>query len=351
LITGHTGFKGSWLSFWLQSLGAEVTGYSLPPPTTPSLYELAKIDQGMESVHGDVRNLTLFKRVLADHRPEIVIHMAAQSLVRRSYQDPIETYETNVMGTVNVLEAVRQVGGTRAVIVVTSDKSYENHELARGYREQDPLGGYDPYSSSKACAELVTAAFRQSFFDSKIHSANRVAIASARAGNVIGGGDWAEDRLVPDIMRAMMAGQAVMIRNPEAIRPWQHVLDPLAGYMVLTERLYVDGSKYAESWNFGPSDEDAKPVSWIAQRLTELWGRGIGWQVAGNQHPHETHYLKLDCSKAIARLGWLPQWNIDQALGAVIDWYKCFEAGQSVRDLMFRQIQSYQSELAKGAEG
>lgn len=342
LITGHTGFKGSWLSLVLQHLGAEVVGYSLPPPTTTNLYELAKIGDGIQAVHGDVRDLGHFKQVLIDHSPAAVIHMAAQSLVYQSYQDPIETYETNVIGTAKVLEAIRQVGGVKAVVVVTSDKCYSNREWVWGYREEDAMGGYDPYSSSKGCAELVTAAFRQSFFNSGNHNP-RVQIASARAGNVIGGGDWAENRLVPDLMQALLAGRPALIRNPQATRPWQHVLDPLSGYMLLVEKLSIDGSDYAEGWNFGPRDEDAKPVSWIAQRLTELWQGDSGWQVDDNEHPHEAHYLKLDCSKAAAKLGWRPRWNIDQTLDATVQWYKTYQSGQDLRDLMIRQIQSYLS--------
>ncbi|MFN2498990.1 MAG: CDP-glucose 4,6-dehydratase [Pyrinomonadaceae bacterium] len=341
LITGHTGFKGSWLSLWLQNFGADVVGYSLPPPTTPSLYDLADIEQGMKSVQGDVRDFGYLTQVIAEHQPQIVIHMAAQSLVRQSYQDPIETYETNVMGTVNVLEAVRQVGTTKAVVVVTSDKCYENREWVWGYRENEAMGGYDPYSSSKGCAELVTAAFRRSFFNATKTAARPAAIASVRAGNVVGGGDWASDRLVPDIMRALLADRPAVIRNPEATRPWQHVLDPLAGYIRLMENLVTDGSKYAESWNFGPRVEDAKPVSWVAQRLVELWDGDKGWQVEDADHPHEAHYLKLDSAKAAAQLGWQPQWNIDEGLRAVVDWYKCYESGQELRDLMVRQIESY----------
>ena len=342
LITGHTGFKGSWLSLVLQHLGAEVVGYSLPPPTTTNLYELANIGDGIQAVHGDVRDLDQFKQVLIDYSPAAVIHMAAQSLVYQSYQDPIETYETNVIGTAKVLEAIRQVGGVKAVVVVTSDKCYSNREWVWGYREEDAMGGYDPYSSSKGCAELVTAAFRQSFFNSGNHNPS-VQVASARAGNVIGGGDWAENRLVPDLMQALLAGRPALIRNPKATRPWQHVLDPLSGYMSLVEKLSIDGSDYAEGWNFGPRDEDAKPVSWIAQRLTELWQGESGWQVDDNEHPHEAHYLKLDCSKAAAKLGWRPRWNIDQALDATVQWYKTYQSGQDLRDLMIRQIQSYLS--------
>lgn len=341
LITGHTGFKGSWLSLWLQHLGAEVTGYSLPPPTTPSLYELANIKEGMTSVHGDVRDLDHVKQTMVQHRPEVVFHMAAQSLVYQSYQDPIETYETNVIGTAKVLEAVRKVEGVKGLVAVTSDKCYANREWVWGYREDEPMGGYDPYSSSKGCAELVTAAYRQSFFNSNKSDTPAVQIASARAGNVIGGGDWAENRLVPEIVQAAMAGRPALIRNPEATRPWQHVLDPLSGYMLLAEKLCIDGPGYAEGWNFGPRDEDAKSVAWIAQRLTEIWKDDSNWKVTDGEYPHEAHYLKLDCSKAAARLGWHPRWNIDQALAAVVQWYKGYQSNEELRELMIRQIENY----------
>jgi CDP-glucose 4,6-dehydratase len=290
----------------------------------------------MTSINGDVRDLTHLKNAIAQHRPEIVIHMAAQSLVRRSYRDPIGTYETNVMGTVNLLEAARHCSEIRAVIIVTSDKCYENREWVWGYREQDTLGGDDPYSSSKGCAELVTSAFRKSFFTGK-----GPAIASVRAGNVIGGGDWAEDRLVPDIMSAALAQRPVKIRNPNSVRPWQHVLEPLAGYMLLAEKLSNANYEFAESWNFGPREDDAKTVLWISQRLAELWGEDISFKFDIKENPHEAHYLKLDCSKALARLGWRQRWDTDQALRAVIEWYKAYQSGQNTRELMLAQIQSY----------
>lgn len=274
LLTGHTGFKGGWLSLWLQSLGANVTGYALLPPTQPSLYEVARVGDGMYSHIADIRDLDRLVAVMRETRPEIVIHMAAQPLVRYSYVNPVETYATNVMGTVNLLEAVRQVGGVRVVVNVTSDKCYENREWIWGYREHDPMGGYDPYSSSKGCAELVAAAYRNSFFNPEAFGTHGVALASVRAGNVIGGGDWAEDRLIPDFMRAIMAGRAVVIRSPHAIRPWQHVLEPLSGYLLLAQHLWTDGPAFAEGWNFGPVDEDAKPVEWIVEQLTGLWGGG-----------------------------------------------------------------------------
>ena len=356
LLTGHTGFKGSWLALWLHTLGAEVVGYSLPAPTEPSLFELAEVARGMRHVNGDVRDLAHLQTTLADSRAEVVIHMAAQSLVRRSYARPVETYETNVLGTVNVLEAVRQTNGVRAVVVVTSDKCYENREWVWGYREGEPLGGHDPYSSSKGCAELVTAAYRNSFFNQKGDSVDRQtvpAVASARAGNVIGGGDWAEDRLVPDIMRAVMANEAVVVRSPDAVRPWQHVLDPLAGYLLLAERLCgADGARYADAWNFGPADADAKPVRWIVERVTKTWGEGARWQLdAAASHPHEAHYLKLDCSKANALLGWRPRWQIAAALDATVAWYKAYQAEQNVRDMTIAQINSYQVPQAEAGAG
>jgi CDP-glucose 4,6-dehydratase len=342
LITGHTGFKGSWLSLWLQSAGAELTGYSLSVPTDPSFFELAQVAEGMESVTGDVRDLEHLHQVIADGRPEIIIHMAAQSLVRRSYVDPVETYATNVMGTVHLLEAVRRTNSVKAAVIVTSDKCYENREWVWGYRENDPMGGYDPYSSSKGCAELLTAAFQRSYFNPADAARHGTSIASARAGNVIGGGDWAEDRLIPDFIRSMLEGRAVAIRNPQAIRPWQHVLDPLSGYLLLVEKLYEDGARYAESWNFGPRDEDARPVSWIVERMVSLWGDGASYTLDRGENPHEAHYLKLDCSKAHAALGWRPQWNIEKALEATVTWYKAYRSGKSLRGLSLEQIETHQ---------
>ncbi len=282
LVTGHTGFKGSWLSLWLQSMDAQVVGYALAPPTNPSLFEVAEVAKGMTSIIGDIRDLEHLRRVFAEHKPEIVIHMAAQPLVRYSYIEPVETYSTNVMGTVNLLEAVRSTGSVKAVVNVTSDKCYENREWVWGYRENEAMGGYDPYSNSKGCAELVTSAYRNSYFHPEKYGTHGVAIASGRAGNVIGGGDWAGDRLIPDIVRAIMQGKPVNIRSPHAIRPWQHVLEPLSGYLVLAQKLYEEGAAYAEGWNFGPNDEDAKPVQWIVEKLTQGLGRGCelgaGWR-------------------------------------------------------------------------
>lgn len=341
LLTGHTGFKCGWLSLWLQSMGARVIGYALPPPTKPSMFVVANVAEGMTSLEGDIRNFFALSEVFKQYRPEIVIHMAAQSLVRYSYANPIETYSTNVMGTVHLLEAARLSGSARAIVNVTSDKCYENREWTWGYRENEPMGGYDPYSSSKGCAELVTSAYRNSYFNPENFTDHDIALASARAGNVIGGGDWAEDRLIPDIMRAVVQGKPVNIRNPHAIRPWQHVLEPLAGYLLLAQKLWDKGAVYGESWNFGPSDEDAKPVSWIADRLTNAWGEGASWVLDGGDHPHEAHYLKLDCSKAKARLGWYPRWRLEDALTAIVDWHQAHLGGKDMRAFSIEQIHAY----------
>ncbi|OIQ85893.1 CDP-glucose 4,6-dehydratase [mine drainage metagenome] len=343
LLTGHTGFKGGWLSLWLQSMGAEVVGYALAPPTRPSLFEIADVGKGITSINGDVRDLGHLRTVLAEHRPEIVFHMAAQAMVRYSYAEPVETYSTNVMGTVNLLEAVRGTGGVKAVVNVTSDKCYENREWVWGYRENEAMGGFDPYSNSKGCAELVTAAYRSSYFHPDKYHEHGVALATGRAGNVIGGGDWAEDRLIPDIMRAITQGQAVNIRNPHAIRPWQHVLEPLSGYLLLAKKLYEEGASCAEGWNFGPNDEDAKPVQWIVDSLTRAWGEGASWALDAGEHPHEAHYLKLDCSKAKARLDWRPRWRLEHTLGKIIDWQRAYQEGKDMRVFSLSQIQQYVS--------
>ena len=345
LVTGHSGFKGSWLSLWLQSLGAETIGYSLPPPTQPSLFEVARVAEGMDSITGDIRDLEHLCSIVAKYRPQVVIHMAAQALVRSSYSDPVETYSTNVMGTVNLLEAVRRAGGVKAVVSVSSDKCYENKEWLWGYRENEPMGGYDPYSSSKGCAELVTAAYRSSYFNASRYAEHGVALASARAGNVIGGGDWAEDRLIPDVLRAIGRNEPVVIRNPHAVRPWQHVLEPLSGYLTLAEKLYTEGPAYAEGWNFGPVDEDAKPVQWIVEQLTAQWGEGASWQLDGNPQPHEAHYLKLDCSKARAKLGWHPRWNLPTTLKSIIHWHKQMLLGDNLKMVSLQQIADYHSHI------
>lgn len=344
LLTGHTGFKGSWLSLWLQSLGVDLQGLALDPPTSPSLFIEANVSKEMSSEIGDIRDYQVVLNIVKNFRPEIVIHMAAQPLVRYSYKNPIETYATNVMGTVHVLEAIRQVGATKVVVNVTTDKCYENKEWVWGYREDEPMGGYDPYSSSKGCAELVTSAYRQSYFEE-----SGVALASARAGNVIGGGDWAQDRLVPDILRAFEKKQSVIIRNPHSTRPWQHVLEPLSGYLTLAEKLWSDPTKYVGGWNFGPKDDDAKPVSWIVENLCNSWGQGAAWSLDGESHPHEAGYLKLDISKAKFKLGWEPIWSLETALERIVDWQKHFLFANDMKSFTQSQIKNFQLTLeAKG---
>lgn len=345
-LTGHTGFKGSWLTLWLQQLGAQVTGYALAPNTTPNLFELAQMEEGITSHIADIRDIANLKTAMATCKPEIVFHLAAQPLVRLSYAEPRETYETNVMGTVNVLDAIRATPGVRAAVVVTSDKCYENRELGAahsGYRESDPMGGYDPYSNSKGCAELVTAAYRNSFFHPDQRGKHGVAVASARAGNVIGGGDWCEDRLIPDFIRAIVNRQPLRIRNPHATRPWQHVLEPLSGYLLLAEKLATEGAPFASAWNFGPADNDAHPVAWIADRLTQHWGDGANWQLDGSDHPHEATYLKLDSGKARTQLGWRPRLTLDETLVWLVEWYQHWHQANklSLRDLTQNQIAAY----------
>ncbi len=343
LLTGHTGFKGGWLSLWLQSMGAQVTGYALAPPTNPSLFEVAEVAQGMTSVIGDIRDLAKLQAVFAEHQPEIVIHMAAQPLVRYSYQNPVETYSTNVMGTVHLFEAVRNTPSVKAVVNITTDKCYENREWVWGYRENEPMGGFDPYSNSKGCAELVSAAYRSSFFNADTYAQHGVATATVRAGNVIGGGDWAQDRLIPDILSAFEQGRKVDIRNPHAIRPWQHVMEPLCGYLTLAEQLFEHGPSFGEGWNFGPNDQDAKPVGWIVKQMAALWGADAQWQVDTGDHPHEAHYLKLDISKALSRLDWHPALRLQDALALIIDWSKQRAAGANMRQLTLSQLQAYQA--------
>lgn len=341
-LTGHTGFKGSWLSLWLQSLGAEVTGYALNPPTSPNLFEVAKIFDGMKSVIGDIRDFDMLQKAMQAASPEIVIHMAAQPLVRYSYVNPVETYSTNVMGSVHLLEAVRNTKGVKAVVNVTSDKCYENREWVWGYRENEAMGGYDPYSNSKGCAELVTAAYRSSFFNPDHYQEHGVAVASARAGNVIGGGDWAGDRLIPDFIRAIVSGEVVVIRSPHAIRPWQHVLEPLSGYLLLAEKLYTQGSKFAEAWNFGPSDSEAKSVEWIVDQLVTHWGDGAGYKVdRAAADLHEAHFLKLDCSKARMILGWKSQWDAAETIKRICAWHKAHIDGQDMRLYALNEIAQY----------
>jgi CDP-glucose 4,6-dehydratase len=341
-LTGHTGFKGAWLALWLIDLGAEVTGYSLPPPTNPSLFDMAKVKRRLRHLDGDVRDEAALVRTVAEARPEIVFHLAAQSLVRVSYDEPAATYATNVMGTVNLLEAVRRCEGVRAVVCVTSDKCYENHETPRAYREDDAMGGYDPYSSSKGCAELVTSAYRRSFFG----GGDSAAIATARAGNVIGGGDWAKDRLVPDLLNGFADGVRPLVRFPSAVRPWQHVLEPLAGYLRLAEALWTGDPAAAGGWNFGPDDADARPVGWIADRLASLWGEGAAWETTGEPQPHEAHFLRLDCAKARQQLGWKPVWALDEALRRTVAWRRALDGGADMADITLQQIRARQGALA-----
>jgi CDP-glucose 4,6-dehydratase len=340
LVTGHTGFKGAWLSLWLQSLDANVTGFADGVPTEPSLYELARVGEGMNGVEGDIRDRDALMRVLADTRPEIVIHMAAQSLVRRSFTEPVETFQTNVIGTVNLLDAVRLHGSdVRVLVNVTSDKCYENREWEWAYREEEPMGGHDPYSSSKGCAELVTSAFRSSFFADPAGTR----LASARAGNVIGGGDWGEDRLVPDIMRAVLAGTPVRVRNPNSIRPWQHVINPLSGYLALAQALW-DSPERATAWNFGPAEADARPVGWIVQRLAELIPEGLVVETDEGPHPHEARYLKLDSSRARSRLGWSPRVELETALQSIVAWYDGLREHADMQTLTIAQIEALDAE-------
>jgi CDP-glucose 4,6-dehydratase len=341
-LTGHTGFKGSWLSLWLHELGAQVTGFALPPPTQPSLFEQARVHELLRSRLGDIRDLPALRQALGDAKPEVVFHMAAQSLVRRSYAEPVETFATNVMGTVNVLEAVRATPGVQAVVNVTTDKCYLNREWAWGYRESEPLGGHDPYSSSKACSELVTAAYRASFF---VPQGGAARIATARAGNVIGGGDWAEDRLLPDVLKAFAAGRAVRLRNPGATRPWQHVLEPLRGYLVLAQQLAAHEPAVDDAWNFGPLDQDVRTVQDVVETLAGQWGHGARWEGDGGSHPHEAGLLKLDISKARSQLGWRPQLPLDKGLQWIVDWKRRCDAGEDPREVTLAQIRAYQHGL------
>lgn len=340
-VTGHTGFKGSWLSLWLQEMGADLKGYALSTPTSPSLFKEANVVAGMLSEEGDIRDFEQLKVSMASFQPEIVFHMAAQPLVRLSYENPMETYSTNVMGTVHLLEAVKQVGGVKAVVNVTSDKCYENREWVWGYRENEAMGGYDPYSNSKGCAELVAMSYRQSFFNKDKYAIHGCALASARAGNVIGGGDWAEDRLIPDLLNAFSNRKSVEIRSPNAIRPWQHVLEPLSGYITVAEHLYNQGPDFAEGWNFGPREEDAQPVQWIVEKLVEHWGDKASWFLSEGEHPHEAHYLKLDCSKAKMRLNWTPIWSLEETLGRIVTWQKAWLDGQDIKQHTLNEIKEY----------
>ena len=344
-LTGHTGFKGGWLSLWLASKGATVRGYALDPNTTPNLFTEAKIGAHVEDIRGDIRDAAHIESSLHDFAPEVVFHLAAQPLVRYSYVDPIGTYETNVIGTARVLEAIRRTPSVRAVVSVTTDKVYENVETLRPYKETDPLGGYDPYSSSKACAEIVSAAYRQSYFPVAHLADHKVALATGRAGNVIGGGDWSTDRLIPDLVRGFVAGQPVPIRRPQAIRPWQHVLEPIHGYMLLAEKLLTHDPRYATAYNFGPTEDDAKPVDWIAEKMTSFWGNGAKWVLDPDPGIHEAGYLKLDASKATTDLGWAPLLRLETALKWLVDWYKAAQAGEEMHVITLAQIKAYEALL------
>ena len=339
LITGHTGFKGSWMSIWLQELGATVTGYSNSIPTEPSLFKIANVEEGMQSIIADVRDLNKLKEIISNFEPEIVLHLAAQSLVQDSYNEPLETFSTNIMGTVNLFEAVKTCQSVKVVINVTSDKCYEENEQSRGFKETDPLGGYDPYSSSKGCSELVTTAYRNSFFNKNKKS--NIVLASVRAGNVIGGGDWAKDRLIPDIMKGILKNETIKIRNPNFIRHWQHVLDPLNGYMILAEKLWEEGEEFAESWNFGPIEDNAKPVSWILEKFNEYWNKGIEWKIDNNEYNHENKFLKLDSSKSNTKLGWNSKIKLEVAIKLIVEWYTKFKNGENMREVSKEQIRYF----------
>jgi CDP-glucose 4,6-dehydratase len=341
LITGHTGFKGSWLSIWLQKLEAQLVGYALPPPDE-SLFNLAGVGEHMESVYADIRDYESVHAVVSRFRPQIVFHLAAQPLVRKSYVEPAETFAVNVMGTVNLLEALRRTRCCRAVVNVTSDKCYENKEWPWAHRESDPLGGHDPYSSSKGCAELVTAAYRRSFFS--VENSEPVAVASVRAGNVIGGGDFSTDRIIPDFMSAARTSRPLYVRNPDAIRPWQHVLEPLFGYMLLAQKSWDSPHKYSESWNFGPSTDGVRSVRWIVERLNHCVSRRVCWQVDDGPKPHEAQLLMLDSTKAKLLLGWTPRWTLEQALLVVANWYDAYHRGDALREIALQQIAAYEED-------
>jgi len=342
-LTGHTGFKGGWLALWLTDMGAKVHGFSLDAPTTPNLFSEGKIvSQLTSSTIGDIRNVEQLQSAMQAAKPDIVIHMAAQPLVRASYVDPVETYATNVMGTVNLFEAIRKMPSVRAVVNITTDKCYENREWVWPYRENEAMGGHDPYSSSKGCAELVTSAYRRSFFGEL-----GVQLASVRAGNVIGGGDWADDRLIPDFLRALDANETLVIRSPKAIRPWQHVLEPLSGYIQLAEKLYTEGAVYADGWNFGPDDADSRSVEWVVNHLCNQIS-GASWQLDQNPQPHEANTLKLDSTKAKNLLGWKPRWNLANALNKTIEWHNQWKAGADMATISLQQIREYETTSHNG---
>lgn len=342
-LTGHTGFKGAWLTLWLRQMGAHVTGLALDPPTQPNLFDLARAGEGITDLRADIRDLGAIAEAVASAQPEIILHLAAQALVRTSYEEPVATFATNVMGTIHVLEAARKIHTVKAVVVVTSDKCYENREWDRGYREDDPMGGFDPYSCSKGCAELVTSAYRRSFFDG-------LRVASARAGNVIGGGDWAVDRLIPDLVRAFQSGRCPSIRNPMATRPWQHVLEPLHGYLLLAKRVWEGETGSCEGWNFGPSEASVRSVGWVADQVVRLWGGGAAWEQDSAAHPHEARALSLNSQKAQEKLGWYPRLSAEQSLAWTLQWYCALQSGGDARELVRGNILSYE-ELLKTPRG
>jgi CDP-glucose 4,6-dehydratase len=338
-LTGHSGFKGSWMSLWLSSMGAIVKGYALDPPSSPSLFNEANLQKKINSNIGDIRDFLKLKKSLLEFNPEIIFHMAAQPLVRYSYDNPVETYEVNVIGTMNLLEAARSCDSLHAIINITTDKCYENLGYEKSYKESDPLGGHDPYSSSKGCSEILTSSYWRSFFKSK-----GVGVATARAGNVIGGGDWAFDRLIPDILMSFDNDESVLIRNPKATRPWQHVLEPLSGYLVLGQKLYLNCDKYSDAWNFGPDESDSKPVEWILNNMTSKWPNS-SWKLDNNFAPHEAGFLKLDISKAKIELGWQPTWNLDFSLKKVVDWHKAWKNNENMQIICLHEIEDYMKDF------
>jgi CDP-glucose 4,6-dehydratase len=341
LVTGHTGFKGSWLSIWLQSLGANLIGFSLEPPTQPNLFDITQISTRMKSIIGDIRNFELLEIILRKYQPEIIIHMAAQPLVNFSYQEPLITYSTNVIGTINLLEAARFTDSVKVIVNVTSDKCYQNQELDRGYHEEDNLGGYDPYSSSKACSELVTQAYSYSYLKNR-----GVNIATARAGNVIGGGDWGKDRLVPDVVNACIKKQNISLRYPNALRPWQHVLEPLNGYLTLAKQLYESSPSFMQAWNFGPNEDQDKTVSWLTDTVIKYWGSEIKWIQNTSGLKHETNFLRLNSTKAKQSMGWKSQWNIETALAKTVEWYQSYFKEENMKNITLAQIDEFQKTLA-----
>lgn len=338
-LTGHTGFKGSWLSLWLFSLGAEVKGYALNPPTSPSLFNEAKVDSLIDSQIGDIRDQDTLHESMTKFSPDILIHMAAQPLVRYSYNEPIETYEVNVIGTAKVLEVARSCPNVKSIVNITTDKCYENDGRSESYKEEDAMGGYDPYSSSKGCAELVTSSYRRSFLQEQ-----RMGLASVRAGNVIGGGDWADDRLIPDILRSFEKNEPVVIRNPKATRPWQHVLEPLSGYLILAQKLYEDQKEYAEGWNFGPNEKDVKPVDWILNKMIAKWPNS-SWELDSSSNPHEANFLQLDISKAESKLGWRPIWELGHTLEKIIDWHQAWINKEDMQTVCLSEIKAYMADM------